>query len=65
MQNTMKQVGNTKKLSAGGIGVALAVILFWALDEFWGVAAPAEVAGAGGAALTWFASLLLPDHMEA
>lgn len=65
MKDAMKQVSNRKKLSAGSIGVALAVILFWALGEFWGVKAPAEVAGAGGAALTWFASLLIPDDMEA
>lgn len=61
----MDKVTNTKKLSAGAIGVALSVIIFWALREWGGVDVPTEVAGAGGSALTWFASLLLPDDMEA
>ena len=65
MQTIAKTVSNRKKLSAGAIGVSLSVILFWAVREFGGVDVPTEVAGAGGSALTWFASLLIPDDMEA
>lgn len=61
----MENVTNKKKLSAGVIGVSLSVIIFWLIGELTTLQVPTEVAGAGGSALTWFASLLIPDDMEA
>ncbi|HEU4344756.1 MAG TPA: hypothetical protein VFU31_24640 [Candidatus Binatia bacterium] len=54
-----------KKLSAGAIGVPLAVVIAWAFQAFSGVVVPAEVAAAFGAVCTFTASVLIPDSKEA
>lgn len=56
---------NGKKLSAGAIGVPLAIVLAWGFEAATGVQVPTEVAAAFGAVCTFVASVLIPDDKEA
>lgn len=44
-----------RELVGGGIGVAVAAIIGWALGEFAGVDMPEAIVGAVGAVITWAA----------
>lgn len=65
MRNAMQQVGNKRKMSAAGLGGALALILVYGLNAGYDLTVPGEVGAAIGTALTWIVSILIPDHMEA
>ena len=61
-------VKSSKKLSAPVIGGSVSILLFWTLGpDVTGLipAAPEYVVVAGTSGLTWLASLLIPDYMEA
>jgi hypothetical protein len=52
------------KISAHGVGAALAAVLVWALGAFAKVAVPAEVSVAFGTLAAAGVSYLLPDEVE-
>lgn len=51
MKYVTKNTG--REAFAGGIGIAVAAIVGWALNEFAGVAMPGEIVGALGAVIAW------------
>lgn len=49
----MKEKGGKREMAAGGVGLAIAVVVAWAVTEFAGIDVPTEVTAAFGGVVMW------------
>lgn len=49
----MKEKGGKREVWAGGVGLAIAVVVAWSVTEFGGVEVPQEVTAAFGGVVMW------------
>lgn len=60
---TVVEKNHGNEIAAGGIGIAVAVIIGWILSQFVGVDVPEAVVSAIGAVVSW-GSLKIEESMQ-